>query len=131
MKSGVVRVAFVVIGGLLFAGSGFAKKAKDDPLDRMTLVPVDQPIPIIDFFRPPVFISPELNPAGTHFAALVSAGADRASGQASFTGIRPSRARTPSDTCRTRQVNWHMPSSPKAGVPLSFALPGGLGTLPG
>jgi dipeptidyl aminopeptidase/acylaminoacyl peptidase len=63
----------------LFAGllvPAFAKK-KEDPLDRLTPVPADQPIPVIDFFRPRVFSNPELNPAGTHFAAIVSTKEDR------------------------------------------------------
>ena len=53
----------------------FAKK--EDPLERMTPVPADQPIPVVDFFRPPLFRDPELNPAGTHFAAIVAGSSDR------------------------------------------------------
>ncbi len=50
---------------------------KDDPLERLTPVPADQPIPVVDFFRPPLFSGPQLNPAGTHFAAIVSDSKDR------------------------------------------------------
>jgi dipeptidyl aminopeptidase/acylaminoacyl peptidase len=45
-------------------------------LDRLDPVPADRPIPIQDFFRPAVFSSPQLNPAGTHVAALSSGGSD-------------------------------------------------------
>ncbi|MGC4072398.1 MAG: S9 family peptidase [Nibricoccus sp.] len=69
------RVAPVVALSLL-ALPALAKK-KEDPLDRMVPVPADQPIPVIDFFRPPLFSNPELNPAGTHFAAIVSSESDR------------------------------------------------------
>lgn len=48
-----------------------------NPLDRITPVPAGEPVPAIDFFRPAMFHSPELNPAGTHFVAIVSMGADR------------------------------------------------------
>lgn len=44
--------------------------------DRLEPVPADQPIPIADFFRPAVFQSPQLNPSGTHVAALSSGGSD-------------------------------------------------------
>jgi acetyl esterase/lipase len=54
--------------------------AKPDPLSRVTPVPANEPIPAIDFFRPPVFRSPILNGAGTHFLAIVSTGADRTDG---------------------------------------------------
>jgi dipeptidyl aminopeptidase/acylaminoacyl peptidase len=53
----------------------FAKK--EDPLRRVVPVPASEPIPVMDFFRPRIFDSPELNPAGTHFAALVSSRDDR------------------------------------------------------
>jgi len=56
---------------VLLAISAGAKE-KDSALRRTTPVPADQPVPIIDFFRPPLFRNPELNPAGTHFAAMVS-----------------------------------------------------------
>ena len=50
---------------------------KEDPLERMKPVPANEPIPVIDFFRPRVFTNPELNPAGTHFAAIISTRDDR------------------------------------------------------
>ena len=59
---------------IFLAAPTFAKK--DNPLDRLTPVPANEPIPVIDFFRPRLFTNPELNPAGTHFAAIVSTGAD-------------------------------------------------------
>ncbi len=64
----------IILSGWLLS-SAVAQKA--DPLDRLTPVPAGQPVPVVDFFRPPLFAEPELNPAGTHFAALVSSAADR------------------------------------------------------
>lgn len=46
-------------------------------LSRMTPVPDDQPVPMLDFFRPTLMRDPKLNPSGTHIAALVSNGDDR------------------------------------------------------
>lgn len=45
--------------------------AAANALERLTPVPADEPIPVIDFFRPSLFSSPSLNPPGTHVAALV------------------------------------------------------------
>ncbi|GAB5558362.1 MAG: hypothetical protein SynsKO_00090 [Synoicihabitans sp.] len=50
--------------------------AKDDPLDRIVPVAPDVQVPSTDFFRPPLFTRPQLNPAGTHVAALMSGGQD-------------------------------------------------------
>jgi hypothetical protein len=52
-------------------------RANDLGLDRVTPVPADQQIPVVDFVRPPILESPELNPSGSHLAARVTAGADR------------------------------------------------------
>ena len=41
-------------------------------LERITPVPANQPIPLIDFFRQDLFSSPKLNHAGTRLAAIVS-----------------------------------------------------------
>lgn len=54
-----------------------AAKPKDNPLERLVPVPNNEPIPIVDFFRPRMFTDPELNPAGTHFAAILSSEQDR------------------------------------------------------
>ena len=43
-------------------------------LDRVDPIEAGQEIPAADFFRPPMFISPQLNPGGTHVAALSSGG---------------------------------------------------------
>lgn len=49
--------------------------AADPPdLQRVTPVPGDQPIPIQDYFRPPLFSGPVLNSDGTRFAAFVDQG---------------------------------------------------------
>src|SRR6478735_11036988 len=54
---------------------GFAAENLD--LERKTPVPADQPIPTQDFFRPLSLSQPVLNRAGTHIAAIVSAGEDK------------------------------------------------------
>lgn len=46
-------------------------------LERIVPVPADQPIPTQDFFRPALLSEPELNRAGTHIAAIVTAGEDK------------------------------------------------------
>jgi acetyl esterase/lipase len=43
-----------------------------DHLKRMVPVAEEKPVPTADFFRPPLFTTPKLNPSGSHFAALVS-----------------------------------------------------------
>ena len=53
-----------------------AATAKID-LDRTQPVPSDQPVPVMDFFRPLLLESPKLNETGTHIAALVNTGEDR------------------------------------------------------
>lgn len=58
----------VIILFLLVAPTGWA--AGNFLPTRDTPVPADQPIPAVDFVRPPLFERPRLNPAGTHFAAL-------------------------------------------------------------
>jgi len=55
---------------LLAPLAGLAKK--EDFQSRLTPVPDDQQIPVADFFRPPMMTNLKLNPAGTHFAGLVS-----------------------------------------------------------
>lgn len=51
--------------------------AESIDLNRMQPVPADQPIPIQDFFRPPVLQQPKLNLTGTHIAALITAAEDK------------------------------------------------------
>ena len=46
-------------------------------LDRETPVPASEPVPVMDFFRPLLLQQPELNPSGTHIAAVVTVGDDR------------------------------------------------------
>lgn len=55
-----------------------AAAAKNDySLERTTPVAADEPVPTVDFFRPALFRDPKINDAGTRFAALITAGADR------------------------------------------------------
>jgi dipeptidyl aminopeptidase/acylaminoacyl peptidase len=66
----------LTIAGLLAAcAPGWAAPKVD--LERMTPVPADQPIPIGDFFRPDLVSSPQLNPSGTHIAALLTVSEER------------------------------------------------------
>ncbi|HEY4988712.1 MAG TPA: hypothetical protein VII09_02845, partial [Opitutaceae bacterium] len=46
-------------------------------LKRLTPVPDDEPIPAGDFLRPSLLQQPTINRAGTHIAAIVTAGEDR------------------------------------------------------
>lgn len=46
-------------------------------LDRLTPVPETEQIPVMDFFRAPLFTNPQINPAGTHIAALVTGNVDK------------------------------------------------------
>ena len=57
--------------------AGLAEGKADNPLDRNVPVPAAEQIPIVDFFRPSIFRSPQLNDAGTKFAAMITVGADR------------------------------------------------------
>ncbi|HEY4247148.1 MAG TPA: prolyl oligopeptidase family serine peptidase [Lacunisphaera sp.] len=52
--------------------------AADEPnLERIVPVPAGEQIPLSDFFRPSLMKPPQLNPSGTHIAALVSGNDDR------------------------------------------------------
>lgn len=66
---------------VVFLGGGYSlglAQGKSDALSRVEPVPDNAPIPVVDFFRPRLFSAPKLNPTGTHFAAIVSTGDDRA-----------------------------------------------------
>lgn len=45
-------------------------------LSRETPVPATEPVPIVDFVRPPILREPQLNLAGTHIAAIISTAQD-------------------------------------------------------
>jgi len=65
--------------GLIFAtaiSNGLLAKSIDG-LNRSTPVPANQPIPLVDFFRAPLFHNPKLNEAGDHFVALVEIDEDK------------------------------------------------------
>jgi len=57
--------------------AGLAAGKPENPLDRTVPVAATEQIPIVDFFRPSIFRSPQLNDAGTKFAAMITVGADR------------------------------------------------------
>jgi dienelactone hydrolase len=54
-------------------------KAEKLDLDRTDPVPANQPIPVMDFFRPEILKNPTVNLAGTHVAAIVAADQDHTS----------------------------------------------------
>ena len=57
----------------------YLAKAEKLDLDRITPVPPNQTIPVMDFFRSELLRSPTVNLAGTQVAALVAAGEDHTS----------------------------------------------------
>ena len=61
---------------IAFAPAALPAREKID-LDRVVPVPADQPIPLMDFFRPLILQQPKLNLSGTHIAAIITAGDDR------------------------------------------------------
>lgn len=65
------RPLAVLVASILLTSFAPAAK-KDDPLERMTPVPEDTPIPALDFFRPPLLGSPRINEAGTRVAAFAA-----------------------------------------------------------
>lgn len=65
------RTFLLALAGLLMCGAALAADTTD-PLYRMVPAPADQPIPVADFFRPPLFRDPAINDAGDHFAAIVT-----------------------------------------------------------
>jgi acetyl esterase/lipase len=71
----LAAACFVSYVMLEAATSGLAKPA--NPLDRFEPVPASEPIPVVDFFRPPLLYSPQINEAGTHFAAYFTDPSDR------------------------------------------------------
>ena len=46
-------------------------------LNRIDPVPANEPVPVVDFFRPRTLQEPKLNLSGTHIAAIVTAGEDK------------------------------------------------------
>jgi len=73
--SGPARLALAVLAGLLLPATAVPARDAID-LDRVTPVPDGQQIPLADFFRPSLLREPKLSPAGTHIAAIVTAGED-------------------------------------------------------
>ncbi len=66
----------VVTVSFLLAAPGLRAAEKLD-MKRLTPVPANEQIPVMDFFRPRSIQEPKLNPSGTHIAAVVTAGEDR------------------------------------------------------
>ncbi len=65
-----LRSASALVGLALLIPCVCAKPTDD--LDRITPVAADEPIPLTDFFRPDLFTNPQLNDAGTCFAATLT-----------------------------------------------------------
>jgi acetyl esterase/lipase len=57
---------------LLLAAAGGRSAGEKLDLDRVVPVPATEPIPVMDFFRPPLLQEPKLNRAGTHIAAIIA-----------------------------------------------------------
>lgn len=62
---------------LVCAGLQLGARSPKLDFERITPVPADEQIPIMDFFRPRLLQQPQLNRAGTHIAALITAKDDR------------------------------------------------------
>ncbi|HUG12353.1 MAG TPA: alpha/beta fold hydrolase [Opitutaceae bacterium] len=62
----------LVVGGLV----ALQAAAKID-LKRVTPVPENKPVPIEDYFRPPLLSQPQMNPAGTRIASIITAAQDK------------------------------------------------------
>ena len=63
--------------GLLALVATTAAAAEKIDLSRVTPVPATEPIPAQDFFRPALLRQPQINQAGTHIAAIITAGEDK------------------------------------------------------
>jgi dipeptidyl aminopeptidase/acylaminoacyl peptidase len=74
MKRLFSRLTLAATASLLLSAVSMAEKLD---LDRTTPVPANEPIPVMDFFRPRILQQPKLNPSGTHIAAIITAGEDR------------------------------------------------------
>lgn len=74
MKKQYSRLTLSATASLLLSAVSAAEKLD---LDRLTLVPASEPIPVMDFFRPRILQEPKLNLSGTHIAAIITAGEDR------------------------------------------------------
>ena len=72
MPPSLLRPGQTILFVLLCAVGVFADEKID--LHRLAPVPADQPIPVQDFFRPPLFARPKLNATGTWFAASIDLG---------------------------------------------------------
>ncbi len=66
-------------GLLLLASTTALRLPAADKLDleRVKPVPANEQIPIMDFFRPLLLQQPQLNPSGTHIAAIITAAEDQ------------------------------------------------------
>jgi pimeloyl-ACP methyl ester carboxylesterase len=76
MRTPSCGLSALAVAGLLLA-SGRAAAADPVDLSRETPVPATEPIPVADFFRPPVMADPAINRAGTYFVSFLSSGQDR------------------------------------------------------
>ena len=63
------RTSLLVVFAPLLV-SCWLRGGQDYDLSRVTPVPPNEQIPLVDFFRPNVFESPSLNRSGTHIARL-------------------------------------------------------------
>lgn len=67
---GILRGQCVVLCGILFCVTASLSAKRLDRIDATEPVPSNQPIPVMDFFRPHFFNRPRINPSGALVAAL-------------------------------------------------------------
>lgn len=71
------QISILILTAAMAGQSASGAATEKIDLDRTQPVPADQPVPVMDFFRPLLLESPKLNENGTHIAALVNTGEDR------------------------------------------------------
>lgn len=70
----VLRTLCVLSIGAMVSAATAAEKFD---LKRVTPVPDNEPVPAVDFFRPQLLSQPQLNPSGTHIAAIITVAEDQ------------------------------------------------------
>ena len=77
-----------------------------DHLKRMVPVADEKPVPTADFFRPPLFTAPKLNPSGSHFAALVSTRDDQTDLMVFHLATKTAQRLSPGQDLDVRSFHW-------------------------
>jgi hypothetical protein len=98
------RLIAALTGALLFSPWLFGAKA--DPLSRQTPVPASEPVPLSDFIRPLLFVTPSMNEAGTHVAALAPVDAERIGASVAELGTGKSKPLQGRETYDVLSIQW-------------------------